>query len=699
MAGPNGDDNHPVNNKQTGTRPKSRTSTNVSRNPSLSSGVGSHQALVTLMREYQAVSDSLALAREQIEREGQRVATTGRTRGAENVKKNSVPKIMTEQDRHNAKMRELEQLRTRLLELELELSPANNADQDNHSHGHAFNVSLDSDNFFRLRSSSSNDAEDMERNLAMLTAQYEKTSQDEDTLELSPGHIMANNSLDSGHDALEQAMPPAMSILNNSSDTVKLARELRIKRDLLEELMKKNVFPGNSVNESSIVGQSQVTMTRVKDNNRVSASRGSFPISSSRDPMYTGASQSSLLDHHDLTNPGQQLSRLQDQVNKLKQELERLSMSTSAPPSSCNNTEQLSSPAVTASQLSQLSVSVNQLYSGLWSLQREVGHLSERMTALEAGANRDQESLPSSRDDNTDPWPQNNYNIPPPNNVVEPLQPPAWDPHHHFSPYPSRELWNSLQASPGFNNPLHLGVGMFPPNFHISETDSGVSSGALNNQVSPGVRANNYYDNFRSFSRQNRLSAPVIPSSSGHQSSSSVSVNPLLQHQSNTEQTANNANNSSNNGTRPRRKYKINREQNRDSSVRPSEQSNLRRRPTEGANPVLAVNTYNSPTSDSNNATDSLTKNIYSQVGALIQQNDQAPELLARLLQDLTRLGQQAASVNNMNLDTVDSSSLTSEDTRDSDNIRHLARRPSQRSKVAGKRLTSGPQSGKYAQI
>ena len=237
---------------------------------------------------------------------------------------------------------------------------------------------------------------------------------------------------------------------------------------------------------------------------------------------------------------------------------------------------------------------------------------------------------------------------------------------------------------------------MFPPNFHISETDSGVSSGALNNQVSPGVRANNYYDNFRSFSRQNRLSAPVIPVSSGLQSST-VPVNPILQHQSNTEQTANNANNSSNNsGTRPRRKYKINREQNRDSSVRLSEQSNLRRRPTEGANPVLAANTYNSPTSDTNNATDSLTKNIYSQVGALIQQNDQAPELLARLLQDLTRLGQQqAASVNNMNLDTVDSSSLTSEDTRDSDNIRHAARRPSQRSKVAGKRLTSGPQSGK----
>ena len=61
-------------------------------------------------------------------------------------------------------------------------------------------------------------------------------------------------------------------------------------------------------------------------------------------------------------------------------------------------------------------------------------------------------------------------------------------------------------------------------------------------------------------------------------------------------------------------------------------------RRTEGANPVLAANTYTSPTNDP--ATDSLTKNIYSQVGALIQQNDRAPELLARLLQDLTLLGQ-----------------------------------------------------------
>ena len=67
-----------------------------------------------------------------------------------------------------------------------------------------YNIFLLSINFYdryfnlKIRSSSSNDAEEMERNLALLTAQYEKTSQDEDPLELSPGHILANNSLDAG---------------------------------------------------------------------------------------------------------------------------------------------------------------------------------------------------------------------------------------------------------------------------------------------------------------------------------------------------------------------------------------------------------------------------------------------------------------------------------------------------------------------
>jgi len=468
-----------------------------------------------------------------------------------------------------------------MLELETELSSRDVNTDDNSNSGQSFNISMECDS-----------SEEMERNLALLTAQYEKTSQDEDPLHFSPGHIMVNNSLDIDKPNDGEVMPPAMSLLNNSSDTVKLARELRHKRDQLEELMKKNVMT-TSVNESNYAGR--------KMNNRAWC---------------------------EVTNPGQELYKLGDQVNRLKEELERISQPV------LSSGESQSQSQSQSSQLAQLSVSVNQLYSGLWSLQRDVSQISERLAAVESSERR--ASLPSSV------------------SQAEPPQPPAWDSHQHFSPFPSSELWNSLQASPGFNNPLH----MFPPSFPISETDSGVSSGALNNQpgVSPGVRANNYYDNFRSFSRQNRLA--------GSSQQSPQSSEP-----------ANNVNNGS---VRPRRKYKINREHNKD-----SDQSNLRRR-TEGANPVLAANTFTSP------GTESLTNNIYSQVGALIQQHDRAPELLTRLLQDLTLLGQQESR--NMNLD-LDTSSLTSEETRDttreSDN-RHLQ----SRSKVAGKRLTSGPQSG-----
>ena len=215
----------------------------------------------------------------------------------------------------------------------------------------------------------------MDRNLAMLAAQYEKTSQEPgQEVELSPGHLMVNTRverLDRSTETLDTLlMPPAMAILNNSSDTVKLARELRHKRDQLEELMKKNVFP-SSVNESASGS------ARVKDSNR------------------SGVSQETL------ANPGQQLSRLQDQVNKLKQELDRLSQ-----PSDVSPPEPPQPPvtrAVSEAQLSQLSVSINQLYSGLWSLQREVSLLSGRVASMEhrpeSGARRD--SLASSRAGNT----------------------------------------------------------------------------------------------------------------------------------------------------------------------------------------------------------------------------------------------------------------------------------------------------------
>ena len=98
MAGPNDDDHKAAPAKQTGTRPKSRTNT------SLGSVTGSQSALLSLMREYQAVTDSLALARDQIEREGQRLVTTRVT--------------SSDQPRPEDRLREIESLRSRLMELE-----------------------------------------------------------------------------------------------------------------------------------------------------------------------------------------------------------------------------------------------------------------------------------------------------------------------------------------------------------------------------------------------------------------------------------------------------------------------------------------------------------------------------------------------------------------------------------------------------
>ena len=173
MAGPDGRGSGENNGKPTGTKPKSR-SNNCSFSPA---GAGGHQALVSLMREYQAVKESLAAARDQIEREGGQGLLRERERRTRAGQRSSA---------NDEKLRELEMLRSRMMELESELSSSRDINNDDNSiSGHSFNISVECDS-----------SEEMERNLALLTAQYEKTSQEEDSLHFSPGHIMVNNSLD-----------------------------------------------------------------------------------------------------------------------------------------------------------------------------------------------------------------------------------------------------------------------------------------------------------------------------------------------------------------------------------------------------------------------------------------------------------------------------------------------------------------------
>ena len=79
---------------------------------------------------------------------------------------------------------------------------------------------------------------EVERSLAMLTAQYEKAGADCDHLEDE-----LNCSLPSG-----LAVPPPMEQLNNASrveESVRLARELRARKEQLERLVQKNTFPSN----------------------------------------------------------------------------------------------------------------------------------------------------------------------------------------------------------------------------------------------------------------------------------------------------------------------------------------------------------------------------------------------------------------------------------------------------------------------
>ena len=126
MAGPNDDDHKAAPAKQTGTRPKSRSNTSLGS----VTGTGSQSALLSLMREYQAVTDSLALARDQIEREGQRLVTTRVT--------------SSDQPRPEDRLREIESLRSRLMELET-------ASTEQEAQPSVDNV-MDSDIFFtRLR--------------------------------------------------------------------------------------------------------------------------------------------------------------------------------------------------------------------------------------------------------------------------------------------------------------------------------------------------------------------------------------------------------------------------------------------------------------------------------------------------------------------------------------------------------------------
>lgn len=191
------------------------------------------------------------------------------------------------------------------------------------------------------------------------------------------------------------------------------------------------------------------------------------------------------------------------------------------------------------------------------------------------------------------------------------------------------------------------------------------ASGALNNTVPPGIRANNYWDNFRSFSRQNRLSSNNLGLGSPVVAQVTPRQVPQL-HLPHSPFRANNSNSSTDHqlldnavlvepyfpqttsaSTRPRRKQKINREQNVSSS-------GISGRPRAEATMMFPMpqssSTQNQPPQQQprqnevqpmvhhqmqNPVVTSIKRSIYSHVNDLIAQNEERPELLARIYHNL----------------------------------------------------------------
>ena len=149
-----------------------------------------------------------------------------------------------------------------------------------------------------------------------------------------------------------------------------------------------------------------------------------------------------------------------------------------------------------------------------------------------------------------------------------------------------------------------------PPTMELADGFGPQSGSMLNNQVAPGSRANNYWDNFRSYSRQNLLSAGAEGEREGER--------PRGDSESQDEPRAEGF------MARPRaKKQKVNKEnQQLDRAA-----SNTRAAVPDPTRPRVhrASTPQNNPQVDA----------IYSCVTALIAQNQEEPEFLINLLHDL----------------------------------------------------------------
>lgn len=143
----------------------------------------------------------------------------------------------------------------------------------------------------------------------------------------------------------------------------------------------------------------------------------------------------------------------------------------------------------------------------------------------------------------------------------------------------------------------------------------------LNNQVPPGNRANNYWDNFRSYSRQNLLSGRN-KSNEGSIAESLPAPRPSLQ---------------TDNLRRRKENHSLGNSQVNDSQLHSSEVSG-------SLNSCRSRRRYNSNLKADATAVFSLEQSIYSELETVIAQAERSPQLLLQLLTQLKNLRSQRPS-------------------------------------------------------
>jgi hypothetical protein len=319
-------------------------------------------------------------------------------------------------------------------------------------------------------------------------------------------------------------------------------------------------------------------------------------------------------------------------------------------------------------QIQQLTQSLNQCFQALLTIQRDVGALQQqsqqqnnnKVEAAEADDSVSQLDSVSQQPDFES-------------------HPSSWE--FDFNPAARHaqttgggvlnngDPWNNYFTDPE--------VSRLPANL-LGGSESGISggggNGALNNQVPPGVRANNYWDNFRSFSRQNRLSTsnqllnnPISVAQVPPRQVHAQQHLPQVSRHSNAEDHLQQEQHqrvhqhhhhlldntvmvepyfaSMTSPSRPRRKQKINREQNV-SSPSIMRRSSTSRGPLEAAM-VLPMPQQQLPRQNEvqpihhqllNPMVTSIKRSIYSHINDLIAQNEERPDQLARIFHDLQNL-------------------------------------------------------------